>query len=73
MLTIIGITAYLGAKRFLVTKDVRELVIYMALLAAGSFIALAGMLGYEIPNPNDYIAKVWGPLNKAAGLDIKWR
>ncbi|MBE0467579.1 MAG: hypothetical protein IBX71_10210 [Candidatus Desulforudis sp.] len=72
-LLIIGVIAWLGFKRFAVTRDVRELTVNLLLLGLGTFIAFAGMMGYNLPNPNDYLAKVIGPLSEALGLTVTWR
>lgn len=72
-LFIVGVIAWLGWKHFTVTRDVRELTVNLLLLGLGAFIAFAGMMDYNLPNPNDYLAKVVGPLSEALGLTITWR
>lgn len=59
VLLIIGITAWLGVRRFIVTKDGREFAVYLVLLVLGTFITMAGMLGYDLPNPNDFLIKLF--------------
>lgn len=62
---IIGIIIYLGIRQYSIEKDLRGLVVYFTLLILGASIALPGVLGYDLPNPNDYLIKVFAPLGEA--------
>ncbi len=64
VLLIIGIIAYLGLRQYSIDKDFRGLVVYFTLLILGASIALPGVLGYDLPNPNDYLIKVFAPLSQ---------
>lgn len=65
ILLIVALTAGIGIKRFIFYRNGRELAVYAALLTLAAVIAVAGIMGIELPNPNNYLAKIFGPLNQA--------
>lgn len=72
-LLIVAVIAGLGIRRFMQARDARELAVYLVLLALGTYISFAGMLGQDLPNPNNYLAMVFGPLGRALGMEVTWQ
>ena len=45
----------------LVKEDMwRELLVFLLIWSFGSFLAVAAVIGMELPNPNDLISAIFG-------------
>ncbi len=54
--------ALIETPKMLKLKLYRELVVFLVLLASGTFIMIMNTLEIEIPNPSDFIAWLYSPL-----------